>query len=108
MSWIDPEKIMTGLMKSMGVSPEDFIGFITMAQREFAEMRADRLAFKPASVKAYTEMVQRLERIETRQQCLFDLMIPVLRACITEPDAIAILERYDNERDNRNSGPGGH
>ena len=108
MSWIDPEKIMTGLMKSMGVAPQDFIGFITMAQREFAEMRADRLAFKPASVKAYQELTGRMERIEAKQQCLFDLMISVMRASITEPDAIAILERYDNERDNRNGSTGGH
>jgi hypothetical protein len=100
MSWIDPEKIMTGLMKSMGVSPADFVGFIQTAQREFAEMRADRLAFKPASIKAFTEVQQRLERIEAKQQCLFDLIVPVLRASITEPDAIEILERYDHERNN--------
>ena len=66
MSWIDPEKIMTGLMKSMGVSPQDFVGFIQTAQREFAEMRADRLAFKPASIRVVTEMNARMDRMETK------------------------------------------
>ena len=66
MSWIDPEKIMTGLMKSMGVAPQDFVGFIQTAQREFAEMRADRLAFKPASIRVVTEMNARMDRMEDK------------------------------------------
>ena len=66
MSWIDPEKIMTGLMKSMGVAPQDFVGFIQTAQREFAEMRADRLAFKPASIRVVTEMNARMDRMESK------------------------------------------
>ena len=66
MSWIDPEKIMSGLMKSMGVSAQDFIGFLQMAQREFAELRADRLAFRPASVKAYQDVTERLDRLEAK------------------------------------------
>ena len=66
MSWIDPEKIMTGLMKSMGVSPQDFVSFIQTVQREINEMRADRLAFKPASIKAYQELTTRMERIENK------------------------------------------
>ena len=70
MSWIDPEKIMTGLMKSMGVSPQDFVGFIQTAQREFAEMRADRLAFKPASIRVVNEMNARMDRIEAKLNIL--------------------------------------
>ena len=66
MSWIDPEKIMTGLMKSMGVSPQDFVSFIQTVQREINEMRADRLAFKPASIKAYQELTARLNTIEAK------------------------------------------
>lgn len=79
MAWIDPEKIMTGLMKSMGVSPQDFVSFLQMTQREFAEMRADRLAFKPASVKAYKDITERMDLIEAKLDkvlalCEFNLL----------------------------------
>src|SRR5580692_4718822 len=73
MSWIDPEKIMTGLMKSMGVSPQDFVSFIQTVQREINEMRADRLAFKPASIKAYQELTVRMERIENKLDVIMGL-----------------------------------
>lgn len=78
MAWIDPEKIMTGLMKSMGVSPQDFVNFLQMTQREFAEMRADRLAFKPASVKAYKDVTERLERVEVRLEKILQILDPHL------------------------------
>jgi hypothetical protein len=61
---IDPEKIMAGLMKSMGVSPDDFVRFITDIQTELREMRADRLAFKPASIRVVQDMTMRMDRIE--------------------------------------------
>lgn len=72
MSWFDPEKMVKSLISSLGVSPEDFIGFITMARTEFLEMRADRLAFKPASVKAYQELTGRMERLEAKIELLSD------------------------------------
>ena len=76
MSWIDPEKIMTGLMKSMGVSPQDFVNFLQMTQREFAEMRADRLAFKPASIRAYQDLTARMDRIEAKQDRILQILDP--------------------------------
>ena len=67
MSWLpNPETIMSGLMKSMGVSVEDFAGFIGTVMTEMRELRADRLAFRPASIKAYQELTARMERMETK------------------------------------------
>ena len=102
MSWIDPEKIMTGLMKSMGVSPQDFVNFLQTTQREFAEMRADRLAFKPASIRVVTEMNARMDRIEAK-------LDKVLALCEFN---LLPAETHDgepvNEPDNRNGSTGGH
>jgi hypothetical protein len=92
MSWIDPEKIMTGLMKSMGVSPQDFVNFLQMTQREFAEMRADRLAFKPASVKAYQDVTARLERVEVRLEKILQILDPELT------DLPATIKEFPNEQ----------
>ena len=67
MSWLpNPETIMSGLMKSMGVSVEDFAGFIGTVMTEMRELRSDRLAFRPASIKAYQELTARMERMETK------------------------------------------
>jgi hypothetical protein len=96
---IDPEKIMAGLMKSMGVSPEDFVRFITDIQTELREMRADRLAFKPASIRVVQDMTARMDRIEAKQQCIFDLCQAIGRAYITDP---VLLEELNRERKNAN------
>lgn len=63
MPLFDAEKIVTNLIRSLGVEPKDFVAFITMARDEFMAIRADRLAFKPASQKAYIDMIQRLDAI---------------------------------------------
>ena len=82
MSWLpNPETIMSGLMKSMGVSVEDFAGFIGTVMTEMRELRADRLAFRPASIKAYQELTARMERMETKLDrivtlCEFNLLPP--------------------------------
>jgi hypothetical protein len=73
---LNPEAIMSGLMKSMGVSAEDFAGFINTVMTEMRELRADRLSFKPASAKAYQDVTTRLDRLETK----IDGMIVMLDA----------------------------
>lgn len=93
MSWFDPEKMVKSLISSLGVSPEDFIGFIVMARTEFLEMRADRLAFKPASVKAYQELTGRMERLETK-------LDKVLALCEFNLLPVEPLTECENERPN--------
>jgi hypothetical protein len=89
MSWLpDPEKMMSGIMRSMGVGPEDFVNFIRSVSTEIQEMRADRLAFKPASIKAYQELTARMERMETK----LDRVLARV-----EPQPFG-LELSDNER----------
>jgi hypothetical protein len=92
---LDPEKIMRGLMGATGVSPEDFTGFIRTVMTEIMELRADRMAFRPASVKAYKDVTERLDRIEERVNRILAVLDP---AAVT---AIANQET-DYERDTIN------
>jgi hypothetical protein len=94
MSWIDPEKIMTGLMKSMGVSPQDFMNFIQSVQREIQEMRADRLAFKPASIKAYQELTARMDQIDAK----LNLILTRLDSDRFRAEHPKLMEAIENER----------
>lgn len=66
MAIFSPEKLINNLISSLGVSPQDFVAFIQMARDEFAAMRADRLAFKPASIRVVQDMTARMDRIEAK------------------------------------------
>ncbi len=70
MSWLDPEKMVNKLITGLGVNPQDFVAFINGARQEFAEMRADRLAFRPASIQVVADMKARMDRIENKLDML--------------------------------------
>jgi hypothetical protein len=74
---LDPEKILAGLMKSMGVSVEEFTGFINTVLTEMRELRADRLAFRPASVKAYKDITERLSVISDQLSVISDRLTAI-------------------------------
>lgn len=66
MSIFNPEKLVHNLIASLGVKPEEFVAFIQLARDEFIGIRNDRQAFRPASAKAYQDVVARLDRIEAK------------------------------------------
>ena len=87
---IDPEKILSGLMKSMGISSEDFVRFLTEIQTELREMRADRLAFKPASIRVAQDITSRLDRLESKMNRLLFLLDAEVPHDENEKDAIHV------------------
>jgi hypothetical protein len=70
MALFDINKLGASLMASMGVSPDQVRAFVVTVLQEVADMKADRLAFKPASQRAYRDVVERLERMERNQATL--------------------------------------
>ena len=64
MALFNPEGLVRSLVSAMGLTPEQIQAFINELVAELRDMRADRLAFKPASARAYQDVVQRLDRID--------------------------------------------
>ena len=98
MSLFNPEKMIKNMLAGLGVNPEDFVGFIQMARTESLEMGADRLAFKPASIKAYQDIMARLDHIEAQQAAIAERLMWLC----TKP----IAEFTPNERLNGHEPPG--
>ena len=66
MALFSPESLVRSLVSAMGLTPEQVQAFVNDLVGELREIRADRLAFKPASARAYQDVVQRLDRIEAK------------------------------------------
>lgn len=100
MALFDAEKIVTNLIRSLGVEPKDFIAFITMARDEFTAIRADRLAFRPASTKAYQDVVARLDQIDAK----INLLLMRRDSDETRQRHSSVMNGNDDERDEHHSG----
>ena len=97
MSWLlNPESMVKNLLAACGVSPEDFVNFLRSVSTEIAELRADRLAFKPASAKAYQDVTARLTRLEAK----IDLLIMTRESEAFRAARPHLLENLSDERDN--------
>lgn len=97
MSIFNPEKLVHNLIASLGVKPEEFVAFIQLARDEFIGIRNDRQAFRPASAKAYQDIVARLDRLENLMIELKDLQRAWIIALTPEHESL-INERNDLNR----------
>ena len=70
MALINMDKIGANLMAAMGVSPDQVRAFVITVLQEVQDIKQDRLAFRPASQRAYRDVVSRLDRLERNQAIL--------------------------------------
>lgn len=73
MALFNPEGLFRSLVSAMGLTPEQIQGFVTELTNELRDMRADRLAFKPASIRVVAEVRADLARIEAKLDRLLTL-----------------------------------
>lgn len=90
MALINMDKIGANLMAAMGLSPDQVRGFVVTILQEVQDIKTDREAFRPASQRAYRDVIERLERMEGLTQRLaqhFGLQEDNENGRNTNPDA---------------------
>ena len=73
------DKVMSGLVASLGLSPDEIRRFVNEIWTEFRTQKAEREAFKAACRTTVPDIVARLERIEAMQGRLIALLEPPAR-----------------------------
>jgi hypothetical protein len=73
MSLFDPATLLSGLIKSLGISPDAVANLAQDVAREIAQLRADRVGFAQSSSFVVADFRARLDRIEAKLDALAGL-----------------------------------
>ena len=73
MALFDPATLLTGLVKSLGISPDAVANLAQDVAREIAQLRADRAGFALSSTQVVADFRMRLDRLEAKIDALAEL-----------------------------------
>ena len=93
MALFDPATLLSGLVKSLGISPEAVATLAQDVAREIAQLRADRAGFAQSSTFVVADFRARLDRIEAK----LDQVLSVDPEARSSDYVQRLLEKHTND-----------